>query len=448
MKLETENTLMPRANVLAILFTALISFVCYRAQDRNPYGRYFAEIMQHVEDKYVEDVKPERLFASAVNGMLSQLDENSMYIGPEEALEFRQSLDQEFGGIGIHVEQDPKTRELTVLATMVDTPAYKAGLLAGDKIVRIDGQVVTELEQPTVQIRGPVGASVQLTITRAGVEDPIDLPPIKRAIIQLPSVLGDTRQPDGTWNFMLPEDSRIAYVRITNFGKHTREDLERVMQQLKERGFEGLVLDLRNNPGGYLEASIFTSDLFLESGTIVTTRGRDSSHVRDPYSATAAGTYSGFPMAVLVNRYSASASEIVAAALQDHGRAIVVGERTYGKGTVQNVIPLGDGKRDLKLTTAYYWRPSNKKIHRRPDPTQPDGREPETAEWGVSPDKGYEVKLADDELLEWIKWRVNRDMPSKNHTTPEPESPDKQLDKAVEYLKKQLGESGDRAKAA
>src|SRR5687768_11978866 len=116
---------MPRANLLAILFTALASFVCYRAQDRNPYGRYFAEIMEHVERRYVEDVNPERLFASAVNGMLSDLDENSIYIGPEEAGEFRQSLDQEFGGIGIHVERDPATGELTVLATMVDTPAYK-----------------------------------------------------------------------------------------------------------------------------------------------------------------------------------------------------------------------------------------------------------------------------------------------------------------------------------
>jgi carboxyl-terminal processing protease len=246
---------------------------------------------------------------------------------------------------------------------------------------------------------------------RPGVEQPIELPPIRRALIQTPSVLGDTRLPNGDWNFLLPEHSRVAYVRITNFGKHTREDLERVMQELDERGFEALVLDLRNNPGGYLDAAIFTADLFLESGPIVTTRGRDSSQVREPYSATAAGTYTGFPMAVLVNRFSASASEIVAAALQDHRRAIVVGERSYGKGTVQNVIPLGDGKRDLKLTTAYYWRPSNKKIHRRPDPSQPDGREPESAEWGVIPNKGYDLKLKDDDLRAWIEWRMHRDVP-------------------------------------
>ena len=275
---------MPRANVLAILFTALISFVCYRAQDRNPYGRYFAEIMEHVEEKYVENVKPEQLFATAVNGMLSQLDENSMYIGPQEAVEFRQSLDQEFGGIGIHVERDRVTREMTVLATMVDTPAYKAGLLAGDTIVRIDGKLVKELEHPTNHIKGSVGESVQLTITRPGVEEPIELSPIKCAIIQVPSVLGDTCRPDGNWNFLL-SDSRIAYVRITNFGKRTREDFDRVMRELYEAGFDALVLDLRNNPGGYLDAAIHACDMFLENGTIVTTgatQARCASDTRRP----------------------------------------------------------------------------------------------------------------------------------------------------------------------
>ena len=143
------------------------------------------------------------------------------------------------------------------------------------------------------------------------------------------------------------------------------------MSEIYDRGFDALVLDLRNNPGGYLEAAVQACDLFLESGTIVTVRGRDSSLIRERREATGPGTYSGFPMAVLINRFSASASEIVAASLQDNGRAIVVGERSFGKGTVQNVIALGDGKRDLKLTTAYYFRPNNKKIHRRPDPTQP-----------------------------------------------------------------------------
>jgi carboxyl-terminal processing protease len=439
---------MPRANLLAILFTALASFVCYRAQDRNPYGRYFAEIMENVEERYVEEVKPEQLFASAVNGMLSELDENSMYIGPEEATEFHQSLDQEFGGIGIHVERDPATNELTVLATMVDTPAYRAGILAGDKIVRIDGQFVRDLKDPTRYIRGDVGESVRLTIQRLDTKEPIDLPPIERAIIQVPSVLGDIRQPNGTWNYYLDAHPRIAYVRISSFGKHTREELDRVMRGLEERGFDALVLDLRNNPGGYLEDAVHTCDLFLESGTIVTIRGRDAALVRERREATGPGTYSGFPMAVLVNRFSASASEIVAAALQDHGRAVIVGERSYGKGTVQNVIRLGDGKRDLKLTTAYYFRPSNKKIHRRPDPTQPDGRESEQAEWGVMPNEGYRIPLSDQELRDWVEWRLHRDLPSKNVKPAKTDSGDKQLDKAVEYLEQQLGKQKAPSNAA
>ena len=280
--------------------------LCVIAQDRNPYGRYFAEIMENVEARYVEEVKPEQLFASAVNGMLSELDENSTYIGPEEATEFHQSLDQEFGGIGIHVERDPATNELTVLATMVDTPAYRAGILAGDKIVRIDGQFVRDLKDPTRYIRGDVGEPVRLTVQRPDTKEPIDLPPIERAIIQVPSVLGDIRQPDGTWNYYLDAHPRIAYVRISSFGKHTREELDRVMRGLEERGFDAMVLDLRNNPGGYLEDAVHTCDLFLESGTIVTIRGRDAALVRERREATARGTYSGFPMAVLVNRFSAA----------------------------------------------------------------------------------------------------------------------------------------------
>ncbi|MEX2138180.1 MAG: S41 family peptidase [Pirellulales bacterium] len=439
---------MPRANLLAILFTALVSFVCYQAQDRNPYGRYFAEIMEHVEERYVEDVNTERLFASAVNGMLGELDENSMYIGPAESDEFRQSLDQEFGGIGIHINHDPKTRELTVVATIVDTPAYRAGILAGDKIVRIDGKNVKELDDPTAHIKGKPGDAVKLTIARPDVKEPIEMAAIERAIIQVPSVLGDTRRPDGDWSFFLPGHPRIAYVRIINFGKHTREELETVMTNLEDKGFDALVLDLRNNPGGYLDAAVYASDLFLESGTIATVRGRDANLVREHYQATAPGTYSGFPMVVLINRYSASASEIVAASLQDHGRALVVGERSYGKGTVQSVIPLGDGHRDLKLTTAYYFRPSNKKIHRRPDPTQPDGHENEQAEWGVMPNEGYRIKLSDEELSNWAEWWRKRDVASKNDKAPKLDEADKQLGKALEYLEKQLDDVSAKTNAA
>ena len=270
---------------------------------------------------YVEEVNPERLFASAVNGMLNDLDENSMYIGPEEAGEFRQALDQEFGGIGIHVEWDKATRELIVMGTIVDTPAYKAGMLAGDKIVQ-DRRPTRHRTGTTHTANPRQGRRIgPLDDPAAGRRRALELAPIERAIIQMPSVLGDTRKPDGSWDYYVAGHPRIAYVRIANFGKHTTEEFERVMSDFSERGFDALVLDLRNNPGGYLEAAVQACDMFLERGTIVTIRGRDSTLVRERREATGPGTYSGFPMAVLVNRFSASASEIVAASLQDHGGA-------------------------------------------------------------------------------------------------------------------------------
>jgi len=390
---------------------AVVSLVCYQLQDRNPYGRYFSEIVDQIEERYVEKVDRDQLFESAIKGMMGKLDENSNFFGHTETEGFREALDQEFGGIGIQVSHDEKSKGLVVVATMPDTPAQKAGLLAGDKIIKVDGADIRGLSvsDASRKMRGKVGDPVKLTILRNGDDKPQELSPINRAIIEIQSVLGDTRTPDGNWNFYIADDPRIAYVRITSFGKHTERDLKAVMEQLQARGIQAMILDLRNNPGGFLETAIATCDMFIDRGTILTTRGRDN-EVRDRYEATAPGTYQGFPMVVLVNRYSASASEIVAACLQDHHRAIVMGERSYGKGTVQHVIPVSGGRNDLKLTTAYYWRPSDRNIHRKPDPSQPDGRAKESEEWGVSPDKPYERRLSDEELKKLLVWRSDRDL--------------------------------------
>ncbi len=401
---------MPRTNFFIIMLAAVVSLVCYRVQDRNPYGRYFAEVMDHIENEYVEPVDPDQLFETAVKGMMKKLDENSSYFGRDDSKRFRESLEQEFGGIGISVSADKKTKGLAVMGTMIDTPAQRAGIRAGDKIIKVDGQDIRGLavDEITKKMKGPIGEPVALTLIRQGKIDPFDTGPIKRAMIPVPSVLGDTLNQEGHFNFFVADHPEIAYIRIDNFGKHTEENLNKTMQQLSERGIQGLILDLRDNPGGYLETAIHTCDMFIESGTIVTTRGRDG-RVRDKYEATAPGTYTGFPMVVLVNRHSASASEIIAACLQDHGRAVVIGERSFGKGTVQNVIPVTGGKSDLKLTTAYYWRPNDKNIHRKPDPKQPDKRQPESEEWGVTPDAGYEQRLTDDEFRAWKEWRFMRD---------------------------------------
>jgi carboxyl-terminal processing protease len=442
---------MPRSNLLTIILAAIVSLVCYRVQDRNKYGRYFSEIMEHIEERYVEEVDSDKLFVTAVRSMMHDLDENSDYISQDETQIFRESLEQEFGGIGIELD-----KALTVTHTMPDTPAYRAGILVGDKIVKIDGQEVAKLTEPARLIRGKVGEEVTLTVQRIGSNQPLEIGPIERETIRVPSVLGDTRDREGRWILFLEDSPRIAYIRIATFGQHTAEELDEALEKISERGFDGLILDVRNNPGGYLNAAIHTVDRFLESGTIVTTRGRDQ-EIRDRYEATSPGTYDGFPVVVLANRYSASASEIIAASLQDHKRAVVVGERTYGKGTVQNVIPIAGGQSDLKLTTAYYWRPSGKKIHRRPDSSQKDGREPESAEWGVSPNEGFEIKLSDEEFKQLLEWRSARDhrngKPSSETNASEKERAneapvvDRQLEKAVEYLKGELETTG-RLKAA
>ena len=228
--------------------------------------------------------------------------------------------------------------------------------------------------------------------------------------------MGDHRDDHDKWDFMFDAQQRIGYVRITAFSRETLQEVERALETLKKQKMRGLVLDLRFNPGGLLKSATDIADLFVADGLIVTTRGRNTPPRE--VSAHKDGTFEDFPMVVLVNRYSASASEIVSACLQDHHRAIVIGERTWGKGSVQNVIDLEGGKSALKLTTASYWRPSGKNIHRFPDAK-------ETDEWGVMTDKGYEVKLTDAEMNSLLSYRRQRDILLVNHYKSDDEKPAK-----------------------
>ena len=204
---------------------------------------------------------------------------------------------------------------------------------------------------------------------------------LTRAIIEVPSVMGDRRKPNDEWDFMLDPAKKIGYIRITNFIQDTTDHVKDAVEEPEEGRHEGLILDLRDDPGGLLSAAVEISDLFVEDGKIVSTRGRNTAE--KTYEAHKEGTYTGFPMVVLVNHNSASASEILAACLQDHDRAVVVGERSFGKGSVQNILDLEDGNSVLKLTVATYWRPSGKNIHRFKNAK-------ETDEWGVSPSQGME----------------------------------------------------------
>ncbi|HEY2882224.1 MAG TPA: S41 family peptidase, partial [Pirellulales bacterium] len=395
---------MPRRNYFLILCSAGLSLLCYQASDHNPLGRSFSEVADLVERRYVGKVDRSALWTGAVRGMLGELgDPYSIYIAPKEAADFEEMLSQEFAGIGIQL--DPRSSPLTVLSPIVGSPAYRAGILAGDVIAKIDGHSARGMKYADAasRIRGKPGETVQLTMLRPGKTEPIDFPPIAREIINIDSVLGDTHDSHDQWNFLLQKNPAIGYLRIVNFGERTVVELQTALEKLRAQAMQGLVLDLRNNPGGLLPAARGVCDLLIAEGKpIVSTRGRDR-QVLDNYVAGGGQKFLDFPIAVLLNEGSASASEIVAACLQDNDRAVVIGQRSYGKGTVQHVIPLHANLGVLKLTTADYWRPSGHNIQRKADAKDAD-------EWGVSPNSGMEVKLSEGEAQKWMIWRRDRDV--------------------------------------
>jgi len=362
--------------------------------------KLLADTIDQVERNYIKEVDRRELVEAAIRGVLGKLDSYSTYISPEEVERFRMSVESEFGGIGIQITiQDG---QLKVLSPLVGTPAYRAGIIAGDRIVEIDGQSTEglTLDEAVRRLKGKEGTQVTLTVQHPG-RNKKETFTLTRERIHVDTVLGDRRKPDDTWDYLLDPERRIGYIRITAFSTDTARELLKALEELKAANMRALVLDLRFNSGGLLSAAIEVADMFISQGRIVSTKGRNSPE--RVWNARKDGTYEGFPMAVLVNRYSASASEIVAACLQDHKRAVIVGERTWGKGSVQNVIDLEEGRSALKLTTATYRRPSGKNIHRFDDAKESD-------QWGVQPDEGLELKLTDSELLALMEDRRQRDI--------------------------------------
>lgn len=393
----------------------------------------FVDTFEQVERNYVKDVDRRKLMEAALRGMLRELDPYSSYIPPEELARFNDRVQQQFGGIGIQVQPEPRTRRILVISPLPNTPAYRKGVRAGDIIMEVEG-VDTEdmpLSRAVQLMKGPPGEKVSVKVRHMGETENVSLE-IERAIIQVSSVLGDTYDEDGQWKFMLNDETGIGYIRLTQFGRKSSDELAATLTDLKKKDMKGLILDLRFNPGGLLSQAVRISDMFIESGTIVSTEGKNSRP--RTWSATKSGTFGDFPMVILVNRFSASASEIVSACLQDHKRAIVVGERSWGKGSVQNIIELESGASALKLTTAGYKRPSGKNIHRFPDAK-------ETDEWGVMPDE--KVRFTRQQLQGYDRYRRDRDILRDGES--EVKFEDSQLAKAIEKLKAQLAED---AKAA
>jgi len=321
------------------------------ALDKSAYKalRTFNEVLDIIEKNYVEPVDTNDLIKGAINGMVKTLDPHSSYMTAEMYKELEVDTKGSFGGIGIEIAI--QNNILTVVSPIEDTPAFKAGIKAGDQIIMIDGQTTKDITitEAVKKLRGEPGTTVRLTIMREQIPKPQEFT-LTRDIIKIKSVKTKVFDQD------------IAYVRLTAFQERTTEDLKKAVIDLNNRKppLKGLILDLRNNPGGLLNQAVEVSDVFLKEGTIVSTRGR-TKNMESKAQAKDDGLEPTCPIVVLVNEGTASAAEIVAGALQDTGKALVLGTTTFGKGSVQTIIPLEDGSA-LKLTTAKYYTPSGRSL--------------------------------------------------------------------------------------
>jgi len=318
-------------------------------QDAYQYLKLFSDVISIVQDNYVEKTDQKKLMYGAITGMLRELDPHSSFLKPDDYKELQIETKGKFGGLGIEITI--RDNILTVVSPLEDTPADKAGIQANDQIMKIDDQPTQDMSlmDAVQKMRGPKGSKVKLTILRKGVQKPLEFE-LVRDIISIQSVKSFKLEPG------------FDYIRISSFQSGTAADLQKALYQFEAEtpGIQGLILDLRNDPGGLLDQAVEVSDEFLDEGLIVYTGGRlENQKMR--FEAHKKARVHAYPVVVLVNSGSASASEIVAGALQDHKRAIVMGEQTFGKGSVQTVIPLNDGSA-LRLTTSLYYTPSGRSI--------------------------------------------------------------------------------------
>jgi carboxyl-terminal processing protease len=337
------------ASVVLLGISAAVPQTAKSNSDTYRQLNLFAEVFERVRSDYVEEVSDETLVESAINGMLSSLDPHSSYLNAKNFQDMQVQTRGEFGGLGIEVTMENGL--VKVVSPIDDTPAAKAGLKPNDFITHLDGEPISGLTLPEAveKMRGPVNSEIKLTIRREG-KDPFDVS-LTRAVVKIQSVKSHL------------EGDNIGYIRITSFSEQTDSGLESALKTLKQQAGNkiiGYVLDLRNNPGGLLDQAIAVSDAFLERGEIVSTRGRRPDDAQR-YNAKPGDLAGGLPIVVLINGGSASASEIVAGALQDHHRAILLGTKSFGKGSVQTIIPL-PGHGAMRLTTARYYTPSGRSI--------------------------------------------------------------------------------------
>ncbi|UCE84429.1 MAG: S41 family peptidase [Deltaproteobacteria bacterium] len=418
---------------LTILIAVLISLVAVfgwerlstqyvAAKDQKVYEnlQIFSDVLDIVQENYVQEVEDQELIEGAISGMLKTLDPHSSYLNPDAYKELQVETKGSFGGIGIEITI--RDGVLTVVSPLEGTPAYELGIQASDMILRVDGEPTKEmtLMEAVKKMRGPKGTKVVLTIMREGFTKPKDFV-ITRATIAIKSVRAKTLE------------SGYGYVRVSQFQSSTLRDLRQALTKLEKENkpMKGIVLDLRNNPGGLLDQAVKVSDEFLDEGLIVYTGGRlKSQDMR--FEAHKNTMPHAYPIVVLVNEGSASAAEIVAGALQDHKRAVVLGVKTFGKGSVQTVMPLRNGAA-LRLTTALYYTPDGRTIQAK----------------GIEPDIVVERQLTPEQQEELERPRVLREEDLKNHMNGEEETPSEVIPELQEKdkLKEELQKDNQLSRA-
>jgi len=398
----------------ALLFVSPSAYAA--AADTYRQLNLFGDVFDKIRNDYVEKPDESKMIDAAINGMLSSLDPHSSYMDAKAFRDMQVQTKGEFGGLGIEVTQEDGL--LKVVTPIDDTPASKAGILSGDIIIGIDDDSVQglTLDQAVDKMRGAVNSAIRLKIIRGAAKEPREFK-IVRDVIKVQSVRSHV------------EDGDIGYVRITQFTEQTADGLKSAMEKFRSEvpadKFKGYILDLRNNPGGLLDQSIEVVNAFIDKGEIVSTRGRNADDAQR-FNARPGGDLSGGkPVVVLINGGSASASEIFSGAMQDHKRAVVVGQRSYGKASVQSLIPLPDGS-GLRLTVAHYFTPNGRMIHR-------DGK---NKEWGIQPDIAVDVTPENEAKL-YEQWEMiyAKDKKPQSVVKPEEMVRDEVLDRSVELLK-------------
>ena len=392
----------------------------------------FGDIFERIRNGYVEEVDEKELIEAAINGMLTSLDPHSSYLSEDDAAKMRVQTRGEFGGLGLEVTQEEGW--VKVVSPIDGTPAAAAGMEAGDFITAVDGESLLglTLDEALEYLRGPVGSEVIITVVREGAIEPFDV-----------SIIRDTIKLTAVRHRI---EGNAVVLRVTTFNNQTYPNLEEgLKEQVEAAGgmdeIDGFVLDLRNNPGGLLNQAVFVSDAFLDAGEIVSTRGRDPED-GDRYNATPGDLAEGKPIVVLINGGSASASEIVAGALQDHRRAIVVGTQSFGKGSVQTVVPL-QGEGAMRLTTARYYTPSGRSIQAlgiapdiiveqpRPQPVEEEDEE----ELGFRSEADLRGSLANDNSLTEDEIRQIEEDRARAEAVAQLREDDYQLAYAIDILK-------------